>query len=432
MTTVRPFDVFVSYSSEDRELARQLATWLRKVRCTPWLDEEQIVPGSRWRAALQQGIRDSTHLLAVLTPAYVSRPWTQRELDLFDLAAGHEERRVLAIQTADIPVSALDQIFEVSHRIPWRHVPFDGSGFWRLYCGLRNQPPGPSEVWSQKAASLLAEPQTAQSQPSEVTPLQYFSTLEPSIGWSADLLRVAFDACYGNQSTLRAPLNEARRMLPEAQRTDLLSVVRSLWAHGFAEPAALLAVAALPKTHVERSSWPFLDLNCTAVSDSILLPGSLAGSHHAEIWFAWGVCTSNWSALPRLAELAPLYIRQHMTRLAAAAASRSVTFSEFESEFDFGTMISPWNHFQLSWLALRLGNIAAASAHAEKLCTSSAYGERRTGRFLNRLLHWPVFDPLRASIAPLLEVARRRLHLTTTEQSQRNRRMLLDAWAAEQ
>lgn len=41
---------------------------------------------------LQQGLRESQHMLSVLTAAYCTRPWTQRELDLFDLSADHSDR----------------------------------------------------------------------------------------------------------------------------------------------------------------------------------------------------------------------------------------------------------------------------------------------------------------------------------------------------
>ena len=95
-------DVFVSYSSEDREFASQIVNLLRLSGFKIWIDYEQIPPGGSFRDDLEKGLRASRHLIALLTPAYTKRNWTQREVDLFDLIAGRTGRRTIGIHP-DMP-----------------------------------------------------------------------------------------------------------------------------------------------------------------------------------------------------------------------------------------------------------------------------------------------------------------------------------------
>jgi hypothetical protein len=137
----------------------------------------------------------------------------------------------------------------------------------------------------------------------------------------------------------------------------------------------------------------------------------------AEIWFAWAIYTRNWSLLRTCAEHAPPYIAPDFDFLADAAASSGKSFASVEERFDYSKLAAPWNHFHLMWLAVRLNRQDTALLHAKKLCTTTAVGEVRTGRFLNRLLHWPLFDEIRRYILHDLEAARSRLKLTSIETS---------------
>ena len=50
---------------------------------------------------------------------------------------------------------------------------------------------------------------------------------------------------------------------------------------------------------------------------------------------------------------------------------------------DYGVMITPWNHFHLCWLALRLGDNESAMAHALALSKIAS--------------NWTIFKPLRSN-----------------------------------
>ena len=71
--TVYSFDVFLSYAYQDASFARNLVEWLRRSGYKVWVDEEQLVPGSQFRAGLQQGLRESRHMVVMLTSDYVNR-----------------------------------------------------------------------------------------------------------------------------------------------------------------------------------------------------------------------------------------------------------------------------------------------------------------------------------------------------------------------
>jgi hypothetical protein len=155
--SVHAFDIFVSYSHEDQTFARDLAGWLRAANLTVWMDEEQLVPGTRFRPALQQGLRESQHLVAIVTASYARRRWTQRELDLFDLLADDENRKIIGVQLDEVDTGPLDQIFLVNQRIDWQAREFNAEAFWLLHCALTSERPGPKRSWLDRGHSLIRD-----------------------------------------------------------------------------------------------------------------------------------------------------------------------------------------------------------------------------------------------------------------------------------
>ena len=59
--------VFLSYASENKELAGQVANTLMKNRIETWWDEWEIRPGDSIRQKIDEGIGDCTHFLVLLT-----------------------------------------------------------------------------------------------------------------------------------------------------------------------------------------------------------------------------------------------------------------------------------------------------------------------------------------------------------------------------
>jgi hypothetical protein len=59
--------VFISYTRDQIELAKQISAELReKTRAKVWIADERIQPGERWRETVDKAIRDADIFLAVL------------------------------------------------------------------------------------------------------------------------------------------------------------------------------------------------------------------------------------------------------------------------------------------------------------------------------------------------------------------------------
>lgn len=76
------WDVFISHASEDKgAVVRPLSEALTARGVTVWLDEVQLKIGDSLRRKIDQGIRSSRFGVAVLSPAFFAKGWTQYELD---------------------------------------------------------------------------------------------------------------------------------------------------------------------------------------------------------------------------------------------------------------------------------------------------------------------------------------------------------------
>lgn len=76
-----PPKVFLSYASEDRELAERIARSLIAYRIDTWWDEWEIRAGDSFRQKIDAGLGACTHFLVLLTPAALDKPWVNQEMD---------------------------------------------------------------------------------------------------------------------------------------------------------------------------------------------------------------------------------------------------------------------------------------------------------------------------------------------------------------
>jgi hypothetical protein len=76
------WDVFVCHASEDKEaFVKPLAEALRKQNLKVWYDEFELRLGDSLRQSIDKGLRDARFGIVVLSHAFFSKPWPQRELD---------------------------------------------------------------------------------------------------------------------------------------------------------------------------------------------------------------------------------------------------------------------------------------------------------------------------------------------------------------
>src|SRR4051812_3159315 len=76
-----PWDVFISYASEDKSFARGLATGLKSERLQVWFDEFSLEAGDSLRRSIDQGLSKSRYGVVVLSTNFFKKAWPQRELD---------------------------------------------------------------------------------------------------------------------------------------------------------------------------------------------------------------------------------------------------------------------------------------------------------------------------------------------------------------
>lgn len=60
--------IFISYSRQDEDFTRQLATRLSQQGADIWIDIEDIPPGVKWSTAVQEGLDTSTVMLLIVSP----------------------------------------------------------------------------------------------------------------------------------------------------------------------------------------------------------------------------------------------------------------------------------------------------------------------------------------------------------------------------
>ena len=76
------FDVFLCHNSADKPAVREIAQMLVKEGIKPWLDEEQIRPGTTWQKALGEQI-GSIGSAAVFIGKNGIGPWQDEEIQAF-------------------------------------------------------------------------------------------------------------------------------------------------------------------------------------------------------------------------------------------------------------------------------------------------------------------------------------------------------------
>ena len=63
-----PYDVFLSYNSDDRGVVRNVARRLREAGVTVWFDKEAIPPGASWMRELEARLRRQPGLRGLPRP----------------------------------------------------------------------------------------------------------------------------------------------------------------------------------------------------------------------------------------------------------------------------------------------------------------------------------------------------------------------------
>ena len=75
----RRFDVFLSYNTQDAQVARELAERLERLHVRCWMDTQHLTPGELWQKEIAAAIRDC-RTIAVLIGSHLIGRWQQEEV----------------------------------------------------------------------------------------------------------------------------------------------------------------------------------------------------------------------------------------------------------------------------------------------------------------------------------------------------------------
>ncbi len=96
------YDVFLSYSSKDKNIVHDLANRLKQDGLRVWLDKWEIKPGNLIPLKIQEGLEKSHTLLMCMSPAYFESEWGRMEhYTLLFRDPINKQRRLIPLLIAD-------------------------------------------------------------------------------------------------------------------------------------------------------------------------------------------------------------------------------------------------------------------------------------------------------------------------------------------
>lgn len=98
--------VFLSYGSDDRDLAKRIAQRFTDAGIDTWWAEWEISAGDSVRQKIDQGLEGCTHFVVLLSPSSIQRPWVNAEMDAGFVKRVNATSRFIPLRF-DFPVAQL-------------------------------------------------------------------------------------------------------------------------------------------------------------------------------------------------------------------------------------------------------------------------------------------------------------------------------------
>lgn len=112
------YDMFLSYSTQDKDEARQVYDALTRVGKTCFMAEKSLQPGDKFQDEIRSSIRASTEVWILVSPRSIQSAWVQREVS----AAWALDKRIVPVLLQCSP-SDLPEILADAHAIDFYKLP---------------------------------------------------------------------------------------------------------------------------------------------------------------------------------------------------------------------------------------------------------------------------------------------------------------------
>lgn len=106
--------VFISYTSSDKQLAREIAEALQQRSIEVWYDEWELRPGDNLIELINQGISSADALVVLVSDEFGKSKWAQHELSTWLLSeTGHNRKVVLPVRVrgASMPFDLQNRVY---------------------------------------------------------------------------------------------------------------------------------------------------------------------------------------------------------------------------------------------------------------------------------------------------------------------------------
>ncbi|MGD2092084.1 MAG: AAA-like domain-containing protein [Candidatus Aminicenantes bacterium] len=148
----KPFDVFLSYNSDDEDMVERIAVLLAdKAGLNPWFDKWILIPGEPWVRKLESGLKASSSC-AVFIGKHAEGSWQIAEIEsALRKQVRNPDFRVIPVILPGAPDKLeLPSFLDGNTWVDFRAGIEDENSLWRLECGIRGNPPEQGKLKSKK------------------------------------------------------------------------------------------------------------------------------------------------------------------------------------------------------------------------------------------------------------------------------------------